>query len=197
MITNDDDVYLLGDCVLGQDLEDSLSLMKHLNGKLHIIRGNHDSNRRWEAYSKLPNVIERVTAAYLDYKHYHFYLSHFPTITSNNDYEKPLKARILNLCGHTHTLNPWEDIDKGYIYHCEVDAHYCCPIELDKIIESFENWKQADENRAKEVCSDPLIPLLDYKDNKCKFCTQYLQTCTGPIMWGTPCCPQGKTFLPK
>lgn len=105
---------------------------------MHIIRGNHDTSTRVKKYLNIPNVVEIVNAQYLDYKKYHFYLSHYPTITSNVDYDKPLRQRLLNLCGHTHTTDKWADINKGYIYHCELDAHNCFPVSLDTIIEDFK-----------------------------------------------------------
>ena len=141
MVKPDDDVYVLGDLLMGgpDKLEDGLELISQLNGYLHLIRGNHDTNNRWEAYVKLPNFCERENSIYLDYQHYHFYLTHYPTITSNHDYDKPLRQRLLNICGHTHTKDKWCDWDKGYIYHVELDAHDCCPILLDDIITDFKD----------------------------------------------------------
>lgn len=142
VINKDDDVYLLGDLLLGgpNSLETGIKLLSHLNGKLHLVRGNHDSNKRWDAYKNLPNVVEMANAIYLDYNKYHFYLSHYPTITSNNDYDKSLKARLLNLCGHSHTKDKWADIEKGYIYHCELDCHNNSPVSIDNIIQDFKNY---------------------------------------------------------
>lgn len=139
LISEDDDIYVLGDLLLGgaDTLESGLQLISSLKGRLHFVRGNHDSNKRWEAYKTLSNVIEQETAMYLKYKKYHFYLSHFPTLTSNID-DKGLAQRTLNLCGHSHTKDKWADWDKGYIYHCELDAHNNIPVSLDTIIEDFK-----------------------------------------------------------
>ena len=49
VVTNEDDVYILGDLMLG-DNEAGISLLKMLNGKLHIILGNHDTESRRELY---------------------------------------------------------------------------------------------------------------------------------------------------
>ena len=68
-----------------------------------------------------------------------FYLSHYPTLTSNLDSNEPLKARVINLCGHSHTQDRWADWDKGLIYHVEMDAHNCYPVLLDDIIEEIKN----------------------------------------------------------
>lgn len=140
IVSYGDDVYILGDLMLGgpDRMKDGLNLLSQLKGNIHIVRGNHDTDNRWEAYQNLHNVVEIDNAIYLKYKGFHFYMSHFPTFTSNNDYDKPLKARTLNLCGHTHTQDPWLDKDKGYIYHCELDAHNNMPISIDYIIEEFK-----------------------------------------------------------
>ena len=136
LVQPDDHVYVLGDLMLGDSVA-GISYIKRMNGQLHIVRGNHDTDRRWELYKELPNVVDMQNAMYLEYKKYHFYLSHYPALTANNDYDKPLKQRLLNLCGHSHTLDRWADFDKGYIYHCEGEAHNCKPILLDDIIEEM------------------------------------------------------------
>lgn len=136
VVNPDDDVYVLGDLMLG-DSEKGIECIKRMNGKLHIVWGNHDTDNRKAKYAELPNVVESNYAIVLKHKKHHFYMSHYPTITSNNDYDKPLMQRTLNLCGHTHTFNPWEDIDKGYIYHCEMEAHNCKPVLLDDILQAF------------------------------------------------------------
>ena len=90
-------------------------------------------------YSECYNIVDvGKWADMIKYGKYHFYLSHYPTLTSNLDQDKPLKARIINLCGHTHKLNEFIDWDKGLIYHCEVDAHNNSPVVLDWIIQDIK-----------------------------------------------------------
>ncbi len=132
IVTPEDDLYLLGDLMLGQDMEAGLELVRQLNGRIHIVRGNHDSDRRWEAYRELPNVIEMAAAIYLHYRKYHFYLSHFPTLTGNLEKES-LKQMTCNLFGHTHSKEHFFE-DRPYMYNVAVDAHNCTPVLLDHII---------------------------------------------------------------
>ena len=141
IVKPNDDVYILGDCMLGgaDGLEKGLGLMSWLKGKLHLIRGNHDSEYRWNAYSSLHNVIEKETSIFLKYGKYHFYLSHFPSLCSNYD-DEGLKHSTINLCGHTHTKDKFADTDKAIIYHCEVDAHDNYPILLDNIIQDLKDY---------------------------------------------------------
>lgn len=99
IVEPDDDVYLLGDVIMG-DIS-NLNYVRRLNGNLHIIYGNHDSDTRIAAYNTLYNVVEGGFGARLKYAGRTFYLSHYPTLTSNTDDEqKPLKRRVFNLCGH-------------------------------------------------------------------------------------------------
>lgn len=137
IVSYDDEVYHLGDVMLG-DNDYGLSCIKQLNGKLHIIRGNHDSNTRIELYKNCFNVVEVAEGKYFKWNKQSFYLSHYPTLTSNNDNDKPLKARVVSLCGHSHVEDPFYDWDKGLIYHVELDAHNCCPILIDDIIEEIK-----------------------------------------------------------
>ena len=109
-------------------------MLRRLKGRLHIVRGNHDVDSRWDFYQKLLNVVEAENSLYLRYDGYKFYLSHYPTITTRADVGKPLKKCLVNLCGHTHTKDPFEDWGIGMIYHCELDAHNCAPVRLEDII---------------------------------------------------------------
>lgn len=132
VVGEEDDVFVLGDLVMGS-LE-NVQLLEELNGRIHIVRGNHDVDTRWNFYQKLPNVVEVGNSIYFSYDGYKFYLSHYPTITTRADVGKPLKKCLVNLCGHTHTKDPFEDWGIGMIYHCEVDAHDCAPVRLEDII---------------------------------------------------------------
>ena len=134
-----DEVYVLGDLMLNNDVE-GMRCLRQLVGTIHIILGNHDTENRVENYRHCYNVTSVSYADKIKYQNYHFYLSHYPTITSNFDYDKPLKARLINLCGHTHTKNKFEDWDRydSPVYHVELDAHDNKPISIDDIIQDIE-----------------------------------------------------------
>ena len=70
-----------------------LTFIKELKGNIHIIRGNHDTDTRIPQYSSCWNVVEVCEGKFLNYNNYHFYLSHYPCLCSNWDYDKPLKAK--------------------------------------------------------------------------------------------------------
>ena len=145
IVAPEDDVYVLGDlCLGGAGMNDeNQKLIERLNGRIHIILGNHDTPARIKMYCFCKNVVEAPKYAdMLSYKGYHFYMSHFPTMTANLDEDKPLKARVINLCGHSHTTERFSDFDKGLIYHVEMDAHESYPINIDDIIEDIKHFGQ-------------------------------------------------------
>lgn len=140
-----DDVYVLGDSTLGGGDEQifiaNKTLIERLNGRLHIIRGNHDTDRRVAMYESCKNVVSPVLYAdMLHYKGYHFYLSHFPTLTGNLEKES-LKQCTCNLFGHTHQTTNFH-LDMPYLYHVGVDSHNCYPVSLDDIIQEMNNKVQ-------------------------------------------------------
>lgn len=134
LVQPNDIVYHLGDVMLNDD-EQGLKCLQRLNGHIRMIRGNHDSDNRLLEYASCYNV-ESVGdwAMMIKDRKQSIYLSHFPTITSNCDADKPLKARVLNLCGHSHTKDPFADWSKGLIYHVELDAHDNKPVALEDIM---------------------------------------------------------------
>ena len=145
-VSSGDEVYICGDLCLGggsqEIMKANMALIERLNGNIHVILGNHDSPARAEMYKCCHNVVEVVYATMIHYNGYHFYLSHFPTLTANLDDDKPLKARVINICGHSHTTDRFVDMDKGLIYHAELDALGCYPVLLDTIIEDIKHFGQ-------------------------------------------------------
>ena len=129
-------------------------MLSQLNGKIHIILGNHCTETRRRMYETLPQVVSISYADMIHYRKYHFYLSHYPTLTANLDDNKPLRARTINLCGHSHATDSFVDWEKGCIYHCEVDAHNGFPVSLDTIIEDMKHRVQEDEDHyAKQLAA--------------------------------------------
>lgn len=156
VVTDNDEVYILGDLCLGgaDSLIDNFKMLSQLNGKIHIVLGNHCTSTRRKMYETLPQVVSISYAEMIQYHKYHFYLSHYPTLTANLDDGKPLRARTINLCGHSHTKDPFADWEKGCIYHCEVDAHDGFPVSLDTIIEDMKQRVLEDEDHyAKQLAA--------------------------------------------
>lgn len=137
-VTNEDEVYLLGDIMLG-DYQKGIDILSQLKGKIHIILGNHDTQKRIELYEQLPNVVEVTYAKLIKIGKQHYYLSHYPTFTANYD-DKPYHNHIINLYGHTHQEDnffcmgdPLFDYPNPFMYHVGVDSHNCYPISAEEI----------------------------------------------------------------
>lgn len=144
VVSVEDTVYHLGDVILS-DTEAGMEYLKRLNGKIILLRGNHDSDTRVELYQMLPNVSYAGYATILKDGKWRFYLSHYPTFVGNyDDVDKPIKYRLLNLCGHSHTKDKWADLSKGLIYHVEMDAHDNYPVSLEQIKEDFRSLRLAE-----------------------------------------------------
>lgn len=140
VVEPEDEVYVLGDLIMGVDT--NVDYVRRLNGKLHIIAGNHDTERRIELYKSLPNVLEVGYGAVLKHAGRVFYLSHYPSLTENlDDHKKPFKKRVFNLCGHYHTLDKYCDMKiRRSCYHVELDAHDCYPVSIDEIIGDIKGY---------------------------------------------------------
>lgn len=131
VVAPDDDVYVLGDLMLG-DNEKGIECLRRLHGRLHITVGNHDTDRRIALYQTLPNVIEIDDAIRFKCVGYHFFLTHYPCMTGNLERES-LKQVTCNLYGHTHQRTNFYE-DRPYMYHVGVDSHNCYPVEINQII---------------------------------------------------------------
>lgn len=129
-----DTLYILGDCFLNNN-DEGMKLIKRLPGEKHIIWGNHDTDTRKELLNKAGFICHGY-ADILRYKDYHFYLSHYPTLTSNLDENKSIKKRMLNLFGHTHSKNKFYE-GRPYMYNVALDAHNNYPVEIEKILKDI------------------------------------------------------------
>ena len=143
VVAEDDDVYVLGDLMLS-DLEEGLRCISQLKGRLHLVRGNHDTDRKLEMYQTLPNFVEFCGwATMIKYRKYHFYLSHYPTMTPNTG-EEHLRQIVINLFGHTHQqTNFYNNIPQ--VYHVGIDSHNGYPVLLDDIIEEIREKFNGDK----------------------------------------------------
>jgi len=137
VVTMEDIVYVLGDLMLNND-EKALRCIERLNGTLHVILGNHDTENRILKYCDTYNIASVKFADRMRLSGFNFFLCHYPTICSNFDEEdRPLRTKTINLCGHTHTKDRYVDINKGLIYHVEVDAHDNTPVSLEQVIQDM------------------------------------------------------------
>ena len=135
VVDYEDDVYILGDLMLG-DNEYGLNCIKKLAGNIHVILGNHDTDTRIELYESCPNIVEINHAMELKYKKNYFFLCHYPVITANYDAQQAWAKHLINLHGHTHSKEVFFN-DNPYMYNVSLDAHNNCPVEIENILDDI------------------------------------------------------------
>ena len=138
IVKPEDDVYCLGDCIMTNN-EEGITCINQLKGKIHVICGHYDTKTKIELYKKCKNIVEVCDAKWLKVNGQMYFLSHYPCLTDNQDADKPLSRKVINICGHLHILDKWIDWNKGLIYHVDCDAQHCTPIEINKIKEEIKN----------------------------------------------------------
>ena len=187
-VSAEDDVYILGDVILGDP--GNIEYVKRLNGKLHIVLGNHDTANREKMYRELPNVVEVAEVGIrLKYKKHHFVLTHYPMMTGNLEKES-LKQMTLNLYGHTHQTSNFYN-DMPFMYHVGVDSHDGYPVLLDDIIE--EMYAKVKECVAflDEELAESIIPV---DQSRCGKCVYEVLVCGENDFYGN--CPKYKRDPP-
>lgn len=137
IVTDEDTIYILGDLMLG-DNDAGIAMLRELPGQKKIILGNHDTAARIELYKTIPNTEILGYATVIKYRKMSFYLSHYPTMTSNMEADANLHNHVTNIYGHTHQITNFYN-DMPFMYHVGVDSHDCEPIEIEKIIEDIKN----------------------------------------------------------
>lgn len=146
VVTPEDTVYVLGDLAMGQ-VDKCVEYIKRLNGKIILIRGNHDTPKRIALFESLG--IEVHDIYYLPYKGRFFILCHFP-IASEEFMEMVVNdnSEVVNLYGHVHSNAP-----KGYVkgtYHVGVDTNNLTPISIQQIWEECWPTEQLQQPEVKE-----------------------------------------------
>ena len=124
-----DEVYVLGDFIMGP-VDNIESTLARLNGKITLVRGNHDTKTKLAEYARLG--IEVKDIVYIPYKGRFFIGCHFPM--TNEEFIRMVvedNSEVVFLYGHTHSKSP-----KGYIngtYHIGIDTNDLTPISIEQI----------------------------------------------------------------
>lgn len=135
-VTNEDDIYVLGDFFLGNDTEFVEKTLSRLNGLIHLVVGNHDTPRKLELYSGAEYISEIADALRIKYKKREFFLCHYPVLTASLE-QDPDRA-VINLFGHTHSKDKFYE-DRPYMYNVAVDANDNKPVEIEEILTAFND----------------------------------------------------------
>lgn len=139
VVTDEDTVYVCGDFFMGP-LDAIPPILERLNGKIILIRGNHDQKNRMNVFKAYGIEIKDIE--YLTYKGRFFILCHFPLASQEfvnmvrND-----NSEVIICYGHIHGNAP-----KGYVdgtYHVGADTNDLTPISIQQIWE--ESWPSEEE----------------------------------------------------
>lgn len=135
VVKPEDTIYVLGDFFMGQ-LTGIEPILSRLNGKIILIRGNHDTKNRLEFYKQ--KGIEIKDIAYLEYKGMFYILCHFPI--ADEEFKKMIinsSDQVAILYGHIHSNAP-----KGWYnrtFHVGVDTNDLTPVNLETIHKELLN----------------------------------------------------------
>lgn len=143
VINDDDEVYVLGDLMVGgKTVNDAgMEIVRRLKGKKHIILGNHDTKTRIMLYQAEKSVVDVQYALMMRYKGRSLYLSHYPSITTNVEHDKP-KDWIINFFGHTHAKEKFYN-GTPFMYNVALDAHENKPVMLDEALREIKERANA------------------------------------------------------
>ena len=143
VVRDEDFIYNLGDIALS-NVDAAIPYLQRLKGHQIWILGNHDTLGKIEKIlPQCPNIQLLGTprdsyATVIKSGKWSFYLSHYPTLTSNFD-EKHLNQHIISLHGHTHQQINFLQSNNPFLYHVGLDSHNCCPVNLEEIKTEIKN----------------------------------------------------------
>lgn len=155
----DDDVYVLGDFVMGP-ADKAETFLSRLNGRVHLVLGNHDSDRKVSVYRSRPDkVVEVVPYAVMEVDGVTVVMNHYPLsgpqpFSPSTDSRKrpPLEntegygfahalfdelpcGKRLWLYGHVHSNAPRGLV--GDTFHVGVDTNGLAPVNLSSLVAEY------------------------------------------------------------
>lgn len=166
-VKSGDEVVILGDFSISKSAEEVMDVLKRLNGKKYLIRGNHDqyldSNEfdaslfQWiEPYKEMNDNRRKVI------------LSHYPVMCYNGQYRRDEEgnARVYMLYGHVHNtfdeylVNEMIRMSRGYRREikgseemlqipCQMINCFC--MFSDYVPLTLDEWITLDEKRREKL----------------------------------------------
>lgn len=128
----DDVVYFLGDFAMSG--RDNIHLwLNFLNGRKHLIKGNHDYSVKWDKFPQWESVsnLKEISLS-SEGENYKIIMCHFPLLTWNKSHYGSWM-----LHGHAHASLPFDPnikrLDVG------VDGHDYKPVSFEQVKEIFNN----------------------------------------------------------
>ena len=129
-----DDIYILGDFGFFKNPDEVNDVLSKLNGKKHLIIGNHDNYLK-QGRDKL-NFESIDNYKKLKHEGMEFILSHYPIFEWDGFFRNSVM-----LHGHIHSGTKGKEQLKflGRIYDVGVDANNMTPVSIKEIIDKFKD----------------------------------------------------------
>ena len=130
IVTTEDTTYFIGDIVMGDDKYYAETLLRRLNGKKYLIKGNHD--KKWKDYGIFEDI-KNIMEIKID--HRILVLCHYPLLSWHHR-----GSGAIMLHGHIHSTgeyNKWHIENNIARYDVGVDANNYYPVKIQDIISKF------------------------------------------------------------
>ena len=137
VVHKDDTVYILGDICHHMKMEQADELIKKLNGKKYLIKGNHDKNYDPRLFADIQDF---MTASV---NRQYFALMHYPMLS----WPKKNSGSI-QLHGHIHARMDYNEKNRTEgvkRYDVGVDANNFFPVSVKQIIDFFNRKVEPDD----------------------------------------------------
>lgn len=136
-VMENDEVYILGDVTL-KGAEDAMTVLRRLNGRKYLVRGNHDLYTFKQGFDK--SIFEWSRDYYLlNFRKMRFVLFHYPIDDWNFMY-----YGAYHLHGHQHNKPEYNlgNLAKGIRkYDVGVEANSFKPVSIEDILEFFKDTR--------------------------------------------------------
>lgn len=130
VVKKNDTVYILGDICHHMTMEQANQLIKKMNGKKYLIKGNHDKNYDTSLFEDIQDFMT------ISINGHYYALMHYPMLS----WPKKNSGSI-QLHGHIHSRMEYneENLIEGINrYDVGVDANNFFPVSVNRIIQFFE-----------------------------------------------------------
>jgi calcineurin-like phosphoesterase family protein len=133
-VSDKDEIYILGDFLFKGGALEAKNILKRLNGKKYMIRGNHDKFLEDKDFNK--NYFKWINDYYvLHYQKIKFILFHYPIFEWDGFF-----GGAIHLYGHVHNSGnnakereKFKILGKRAINVC-ADMNNFCPVSIEEII---------------------------------------------------------------
>lgn len=139
-VTNDDDVYVLGDFTLKR-AKGAVGYLEQLNGRIHLLKGNHDKFLKQEKFWRIledycdtnfvPYVINEGYYKHMDDNGREVVLFHYPIMFWDGQDDRG----AYHLYGHLHsTSHGGQQHPHPDAFNVGVDVNNYMPVTLDELL---------------------------------------------------------------